>query len=67
MKEASNHQGRYQGRTRSCNNPPLKVRLKDNRLYRRAFQLLALTSCQQHRKGSLIVGKARASRRRVGI
>lgn len=41
----------------------LKVRPKDNRLSRRAFQHLALTSCQQLRKASRIEGRSRVIRR----
>lgn len=63
---ASHNLGRRRGRALSCSSPQLKVRPKDNRLSRRAFRLLALTSCQQLRKDSLIGVRNRANNRKAG-
>jgi hypothetical protein len=49
--EASNRL-RPRGKARFYSKAQHKVRPKDNSLSRRAFRLLALTSCQQLRRGS---------------
>lgn len=66
MTQASHHLGRRRGRVLFCNTPQLKVRLKDNRLCPRAFRHLALTSCQQLRKGSLSEGISKVNNQQVG-